>query len=663
MSRAALPRLAAAAALCIAVPALVVDAPAHAEPPDPRPAIHRSASGVLTYDDPRQDGRRTRAVKGTVETMVKESFRDHDSEVLQSVATADGDLVPVSTRGGASLPDGGRFVGKVVVTGTEVQPVAEATVTPAAAAAAPAPGAHTAYVAVPTAPGAPTMAPSSVSALVGEITTYWIDNSKTSSGTSIISSFPTGATAAYSSANAGACLSGTNHNALWAEAAGKFPGVTFDDATPNHLIVILPNCGGGGLGTVGDSLSSGGRSIVAVQNGIGFQVGAHEIGHNVGLGHANLEHCDTNDTACAIEEYGNAYSVMSSALASANPPKPPALDSVFRKALELSDASEVRPVTLPYGAFEKVRTVVRLAPREATAGTRALEVTDPVTGRKLLVEYRSGSGRDGQTLYARGTFSEELGDDDTKAPFRPGVVVSRLADSGASSGPVNLLMTERISDQLVQTSIRPDDVVPFALDNIEVDVEAATPAAGADVAVTLDAPFLPSSTQPTMSSPVQVDKPVTVNPGTWGSATLSYQWLLDGVPIPGATSNQYTPAAAGGQLSVRVTGQQAGYRTAVRTSASVVVAPGAFSAPIPRIVGTAQVGRTLTALRGTWSPDAASYSYRWLVDGQPIAGATSKTYVIPKSRIGKRISVRVTGSRAEYATTSKTSARTTYVKR
>ena len=56
----------------------------------------------------------------------------------------------------------------------------------------------------------------------------------------------------------------------------------------------------------------------------------------------------------------------------------------------------------------------------------------------------------------------------------------------------------------------------------------------------------------------------------------------------------------------------------------------AFSAPRPKITGTAHPHR-LTAVRGTWTPQAASVSYQWLHNGKPIKGATSYRLVLKYS--------------------------------
>lgn len=87
-----------------------------------------------------------------------------------------------------------------------------------------------------------------------------------------------------------------------------------------------------------------------------------------------------------------------------------------------------------------------------------------------------------------------------------------------------------------------------------------------------------------------------------------------------------------------------------------------FSAPKPKITGKAAVGNTLKANAGTWKPSTASLSYQWYRSGKKVSGATAQTYVLTKADLGKKITVKVTGSQAEYKTATATSKATGKVK-
>ena len=90
---------------------------------------------------------------------------------------------------------------------------------------------------------------------------------------------------------------------------------------------------------------------------------------------------------------------------------------------------------------------------------------------------------------------------------------------------------------------------------------------------------------------------------------------------------------------------------------SGVTVPPFLPAPwtVPGIGGSPQVGRTLTAVAGTWVPDGASVSYQWLADGVPIAGATAEKFTVPAALVGRAIKVRVTALTGEATRITKTS--------
>ena len=98
------------------------------------------------------------------------------------------------------------------------------------------------------------------------------------------------------------------------------------------------------------------------------------------------------------------------------------------------------------------------------------------------------------------------------------------------------------------------------------------------------------------------------------------------------------------------------------SSAPVEVKSGVLSAtPVPTISGTAKVGKTLTAVPGTWAPATVKLSYQWLRDGAAIKGATSSTYTLVKADKGARLTVKVKGSKSGFTSVSKTSKETAKV--
>lgn len=173
-----------------------------------------------------------------------------------------------------------------------------------------------------------------------------------------------------------------------------------------------------------------------------------------------------------------------------------------------------------------------------------------------------------------------------------------------------------------------------------------------------------SKPTPTISGTVRVGQTLRVRPGTWSpSATLTYQWRVDGRAVPGATRTTYKvrPADRGKRVTVTVTAKRNGYANASKTSAKTAKVTAPFSkTSAPRISGTVRVGATLTARTSAWTP-TASFRYQWYADGKAIPGATRSTLKLTTAHYNARITVKVTGSRSTFVTTTKTSAATARV--
>ena len=139
----------------------------------------------------------------------------------------------------------------------------------------------------------------------------------------------------------------------------------------------------------------------------------------------------------------------------------------------------------------------------------------------------------------------------------------------------------------------------------------------------------------------RVGQTLSAKVGTWTNGTsFTYQWKINGLPIPEATSASYTlnPEDQGKSISVSVTGIQTGYVSKTRTSIGRVVLPG-IQLPIADLAinGTLRLSSTVSA-----SLLGPNYQYQWLRNGVSISGATSSTYTLSSSDVGRRISVKVT---------------------
>ncbi|SMH50526.1 Serine protease, subtilisin family [Rathayibacter oskolensis] len=155
---------------------------------------------------------------------------------------------------------------------------------------------------------------------------------------------------------------------------------------------------------------------------------------------------------------------------------------------------------------------------------------------------------------------------------------------------------------------------------------------------------------------------LTAQPGSgWVPAPTShaFQWTRDGVAISGATNSSYTLTAAdaGKRISVTDTAGRLGLTPLTMTTSGRVVAPdGPVVGSDPVITGVAQVGSTVTAEPGAWSPQPIDLAYQWKRGGQAIPNATGAAYTVVAADLGADLTVSVTGSRPGLSPLTRTSA-------
>lgn len=86
-----------------------------------------------------------------------------------------------------------------------------------------------------------------------------------------------------------------------------------------------------------------------------------------------------------------------------------------------------------------------------------------------------------------------------------------------------------------------------------------------------------------------------------------------------------------------------------------VAVPPAPPAPLavalrskPRIKGTARVGEVVKVTTGSWTPAAVTLAYQWYAGSKKIKKATHKKLKLTTKQVGKKLTVKVTASRAGY---------------
>jgi sugar lactone lactonase YvrE len=177
---------------------------------------------------------------------------------------------------------------------------------------------------------------------------------------------------------------------------------------------------------------------------------------------------------------------------------------------------------------------------------------------------------------------------------------------------------------------------------------------------------------PTVSGAPQVGMPLHAQPGTWsgtGPVSYRYQWQTceesgeHCSPIGAANGETYTPISgdAGHHLAVQVTASDQNGPVSASSSptATVAAAEQPAVAEAPKIEGTPEEGRVLTANHGMWQSNTTiEYRYQWELcdlEGarcQTITAASSSSYTLDASAVGHTLRVKVSASNESGTTTT-----------
>ncbi|KAA1374599.1 hypothetical protein [Aeromicrobium fastidiosum] len=178
-----------------------------------------------------------------------------------------------------------------------------------------------------------------------------------------------------------------------------------------------------------------------------------------------------------------------------------------------------------------------------------------------------------------------------------------------------------------------------------------------------------------------VGSTLQVVPAAWGTPPTRrvYEWLRDGEGDVLSNEPTYTLTDDDvGHTMVVVERVWFGTTEDETSSAPVVAAepsaPVAAPAPAevlasavnvrrPTVKGSPKVGKKLAVRsKGTWTAPGHRFTYQWLRNGKVIKKATRTTYRLTAKDRRKKISVRVSASRAGLPTVSATSSRTKAVR-
>lgn len=154
---------------------------------------------------------------------------------------------------------------------------------------------------------------------------------------------------------------------------------------------------------------------------------------------------------------------------------------------------------------------------------------------------------------------------------------------------------------------------------------------------------------PVITGSAVVGSTVTFLAGTYsGSAgSVTVQWTLDGVAIPGATSSSYTLVATGVLRVQETKTNLSGSAMAQSSPVTVVaasVAPANLVAPV--VSGITAENQVLSVGGDTWANSPLSFAIQWYRGVTLISGATSATYTLVSADVGSQMSARVSATNA-----------------
>ncbi len=125
----------------------------------------------------------------------------------------------------------------------------------------------------------------------------------------------------------------------------------------------------------------------------------------------------------------------------------------------------------------------------------------------------------------------------------------------------------------------------------------------------------------------------------------SFGWVRSRLDLSSLAGRSVKP-----QFTQRSDGQYAVYGWYLDDIEVYTCEPGTLVAPAPTIRGVAKVRKVLTAVPGTWRPAGVLLTYQWFRGAKAIPGARGRTYKVKPADRGKKLKVRVTGTKTGHTT-------------
>jgi hypothetical protein len=487
---------------------------------------------------------------------------------------------------------------------------------------------------------------------------------------------------------------------LWNQAAAKAAAsLGYQWSKNNHLVLVFPSnttCAMGiGLGTVGWSANEGGQSwVIGDGAGTGRPAGtgamerqtlAHELGHNLSLGHATWIDCSTanpvpgfvgyDGSTCVRKDYGDITDVMGGGV-------------LHRDGGALSSAQAIRAGIWPSSAWvtapQGTTGPYTLHDITADSGTRGIVVQDN-DGVNYFIEYRNFSNEDAQ-------YANDACGSSSCVAADPGVRILRLENGNVSELPgytgmlgfwgddsfligrysgsdrVNLTAGEVFWSQGLNNTngIR---VTVNSIDGATASVQVYKATNNTTVNPTSQFWIMPTSVSSVDPDVMSVGDTWTALIGdTWEAESTTITWFTAVAPFDNSagiqvgTGPNYTLRAAdiGKHLYARVVGSnplQATQLTLFDYSGYMSNGPitaGTYLVDDPGTVSINNAGTPLLASMAEW-PAGTTFTYQWYRGSTSttattaITGATASSYSPTSADYGRFLRVRVAATIPGYS--------------
>lgn len=521
--------------------------------------------------------------------------------------------------------------------------------------------------------------------LVSYANSFW---SGQSAGGQVINFDLAGTTTWYKSSYS--CKTDSGSASLWNQAAAKAATqLGYAPGKNVHLLLLFPrtaNCGNAiGLGTIGGSVNAGGLTWVLGGHSLAIReaTAAHELGHNLSMGHADWLECNATNpqvgathvipetatklskiSGCEINYYGDMSDVMGFGLDD---------DDFPFDGGSLSSPSAVRAGIWPGSAIavagDGITTKV-LNSVSSHTGLRTVIVQD-TDGTNYFVEFRNFTGDDAEAADYR--CYPEPGITGGGACFgrtegEVGVRILRIEPSGYQGLPGydSFLIGYKTGVSATPNDVKWGTGQTYTTEaGTTIEVTAMT---GTTATVKVTRPVLTP-----VADTVEIDTVIAAKNGIgrvgdtlnaflsedWKADLLSYQWKRNGFNV-GSNSPSYTltPSDLGANMTVTVTATVGGTSVSNASPSYGPIGAGtlfAANAGTTGITGSTQLGSTLSA-SSTWTvkdlnnPVASTTNYQWYREGVAIVGATNSSYQTDTADYGKKLTVKAVLSATGYST-------------